>query len=84
MSSEDLAEARLAWSLSQMFEELNSFLWNRYGDEFVAFAMEEDEELGAVLRQPLEPARSSSLGNHNPLGSESSPSFSPQPSASER
>jgi len=84
MSSEDLDEARLAWSLSQMFEELNSLLWSRYGDEFVAFAMEEDEEGGAALQQPLEPARSSSLGSHDPLGSESSQSFSPQPSASGR
>ena len=84
MSSEDQAEARLAWSLSQMFEELNSLLWNRYGDEFVTFAMEEDEELGTALQQPLEPNRSSSLGSHDPLGTESSQSFSPQPSASER
>lgn len=84
MSSEDLAEARVAWSISQMLEELNSLLWDRYGDEFVAFAMEEDEERGALLQQPPEPARSSNLGSHAPLGSESSESFIPQPSASER
>jgi len=84
MSSEGLAEARLAWSISQMFEELNSLLWNRYGDEFVAFAMEEDEERGALLKQPLEPARSLGLGTHDPLGSESSETFIPQSSASER
>jgi hypothetical protein len=77
MSSEELAEARVAWSISQMLEELNSLLWDRYGDEFVAFAMEEDEERGAVLEQSLGPARSSSLGSHDPLGSESSESFIP-------
>ncbi|MEW6376332.1 MAG: hypothetical protein AB1502_11170 [Thermodesulfobacteriota bacterium] len=84
MSSEDLAEARVAWSISQMLEELNSLLWNRYRDEFVAFAMEEDEELCAALQKPLEHSRSSSLATHDPLGSESSQSFSPQSSASER
>ena len=74
MSSEELAEARVAWSISQMLEELNSLLWDHYEDEFLAFVMEEDEGLGTFLQQLLETRRGSNLGTHDPLGESSSAS----------
>ena len=85
MKREALAEARLAWSIYQMLEELNRLLWDRYEDEFLAFATEEDEELASALQeQPLEPGGSSSLGGHDPLGSEFSQPSRPSSFASER
>lgn len=71
MNSKDLAEARLALSISQMLEELNSLLWDRYEDEFLDFAMDEEEEGPAALEQPLEARH----GSEEPLGSDPSQRF---------
>jgi len=42
MTTQNLPEAKQAWLITQMIEELNELLWNCYGDEFINFLLEED------------------------------------------
>jgi len=42
MTTQNLPEAKRAWLIAQMIEELNELLWIRYEDEFITFLMEED------------------------------------------
>ena len=45
MGNEELVkEVKIAWRLYQRLEELNSLLWDRYGEEFINFAMEGEDE----------------------------------------
>jgi hypothetical protein len=43
MTTETLPEAKRAWLISQLIEELNNLLWKRYEDEFVSFVLEEED-----------------------------------------
>lgn len=43
MTTETLPEAKQAWLISQLMEELNNLLWKRYEDEFVSFVLEEED-----------------------------------------
>jgi len=69
MKSQDLVEARVAWSIFQRLEELSNLLWDRYEDEFLDFAMDQEEEGPAAIERPLE-ARS-----EDPLESDPSQRF---------
>jgi len=42
MTTQNLPEAKRAWLIAQMIEELNELLWIRYEDEFITFLMQED------------------------------------------
>jgi len=42
MTTKILPEAKRAWLISQLIEELNNLLWKRYEDEFVSFVLEEE------------------------------------------
>ena len=41
-SSNPVLEPRLAWALCQGLEQLNALLWDRYGEDFLKLAEEED------------------------------------------
>jgi len=43
MKPQDVSEAKRAWLISQLIEELNNPLWKRYEDEFVSFVLEEED-----------------------------------------
>lgn len=36
-------EAKLAWTVSNLIENLQSFLWSRYMDSFVEFCLKEEQ-----------------------------------------
>jgi DNA polymerase IIIc chi subunit len=38
------SEAKIAWLLYHLLDELNDQLWNRYEKEFIRLATEEEEE----------------------------------------
>ena len=42
MSTQNLPEAKRAWLIAQMIEELNQLLWNHYEEDFITFLLEED------------------------------------------
>jgi hypothetical protein len=42
MTTQNLPEAKRAWLIAQMIEELNELLWDHYDDEFITFLLEED------------------------------------------
>jgi len=44
MTIQTLPEAKRAWLISQMIEELNELLWKRYEDEFITFVLQEDQD----------------------------------------
>ncbi len=56
-------EARIAWVLANLLEDVTEQLWNRYDREFVGFAMEERKKqirIGEMISQmdpdsPFEP-----------------------------
>ena len=37
-------EARIAWVLADLLNDITEQLWNRYDKEFVEFAMEEEQK----------------------------------------
>ncbi len=37
-------EAKIAWVLLNLLEEVTERLWNRYDKEFIEFAMEEEDK----------------------------------------
>jgi hypothetical protein len=37
-------EARIAWMLVDLLDDVTAQLWNRYDKEFVAFAMEKEQK----------------------------------------
>ena len=43
MTTETLPEAKRAWLISQLIEELNNLLWKPYEDEFITFVLEEED-----------------------------------------
>ncbi len=43
MTTKTLPEAKRAWLISQLIEELNNLLWKRYEDEFVSFVLEKED-----------------------------------------
>ncbi len=43
MTTATLPEAKRAWLISQLIEELNELLWKRYEDEFVSLVLEEED-----------------------------------------
>jgi len=50
MTTETLPEAKRAWLISQLIEELNNLLWKRYEDEFISFVLEEkDPDYQSIL-----------------------------------
>lgn len=50
MTTATLPEAKRAWLISQVIEELNELLWKHYEDEFVSFVLEEeDPEYQSIL-----------------------------------
>jgi hypothetical protein len=38
------SDAKIAWVLCNLLDEVNELLWNRYDREFIRFAAEEEEE----------------------------------------
>ena len=42
---ENLSEAKQAWLLWQLLQELSDLLWNHYEEEFLDFVLEEDMDL---------------------------------------
>ena len=44
MKPQPLSEAELAWLIYNKLEELSCLLWNRYDQDFVSFAMDENDE----------------------------------------
>jgi hypothetical protein len=42
MTNQNLPEAKRAWLIAEMIEELNELLWNHYEEEFITFLLEED------------------------------------------
>lgn len=42
MTTPNLPEAKRAWLIAEMIEELNQLLWNHYEEEFIAFLLEEE------------------------------------------
>ncbi len=42
MVRENCSEAKRAWILWQLLQELNDLLWDRYEKEFLDFLIEED------------------------------------------
>lgn len=44
---EKASEAKIAWVLYHLIDELNDQLWNRYEKEFIRLATEEEEEIRA-------------------------------------
>jgi DNA polymerase IIIc chi subunit len=50
MTTQTLPEAKRAWLISQMIDELNELLWNHYEDEFISFILEEkDPDYQSIL-----------------------------------
>lgn len=45
MERENLSEAKLAWLLWQLLQELSDLLWDHYEEEFLDFVLEEDMAL---------------------------------------
>jgi len=43
MPQENRTEAKLAWSLWQLLQNLNDLLWQHYEEDFINFAMEEED-----------------------------------------
>ena len=66
MKPKDVSEAQLAWRIWQMLEELNSLLWNRYEDQFLSFAMEEEEQdwLSTIGQETKESGHNNSTQDH--------------------
>ena len=44
MSFQPLPEAKLAWMIWLALEKLNGLLWDRYENEFLSFALEEENQ----------------------------------------
>jgi len=44
MPSQPFPEPKLAWMIWQALEKLNSLLWDRYEEDFLSFAMEEQNQ----------------------------------------
>ena len=42
MTTPNLPEAKRAWLIAEMIEELNELLWNHYEEEFITFLLEEE------------------------------------------
>jgi hypothetical protein len=43
MKPKDLPEARIAWVLSNVLEEITERLWLRYGQEFIRLERQQEE-----------------------------------------
>ncbi len=56
MKTEDLTEAQIAWMIWNLQERLSNLLWDRYGQEFAAWAMDDNysSELDRILEKELE------------------------------
>ncbi len=56
MKIEDLTEAQIAWIIWNLQERLSNLLWDRYGKEFVAWAIDENysSELDRILEKELD------------------------------
>ncbi len=55
MKSNDGVESRLAWAIFEALEKLNDLLWDRYGDEFLDFHMEDQKRAEPAEPIPEEP-----------------------------
>jgi hypothetical protein len=44
MNPQNLPEAKLAWILWNALQHLSDCLWDRYDQDFVSFAMEENDQ----------------------------------------
>ena len=44
MQQENRTEAKLAWSLWHLLQNLNDLLWQCYEEDFINFAMEEEDQ----------------------------------------
>jgi DNA polymerase IIIc chi subunit len=42
MTTQNLPEAKRAWLIAEMIEELNELLWNHYQEDFITFLLEEE------------------------------------------
>ncbi len=56
MKSENLTEAQIAWILWNLHERLNKLLWDRYEQEFLDWAMDENQrkELDRMMEEELD------------------------------
>lgn len=56
MDWENLTEAQIAWILWNLHERFNRLLWDRYEDEFLNWAMDENErkEMERILETEVE------------------------------
>jgi hypothetical protein len=43
MKWESLSEAQIAWAVWNLQEQLNNLLWDRYEEEFLQWAMDEND-----------------------------------------
>ncbi len=43
MTTQRLPEAKRAWLISQLINELNDLLWKHYEDDFSSFLLEEED-----------------------------------------
>ena len=66
MKPKDVSEAQLAWRIWQMLEELNGLLWTRYEDQFLSFAMEEEEQdwLSTIRQETKESGHNNNTQDH--------------------
>ena len=44
MNPQNLSESKLAWILWNALQQLSNLLWDRYDNDFVSFAMEENDQ----------------------------------------
>ncbi len=44
MSPQNLSESKLAWIIWNALQQLSNLLWDRYDNDFVSFAMEENDQ----------------------------------------
>ncbi len=56
MKSGNLTEAQIAWILWNLHERWNNLLWDRYENEFLNWAMDENErkEINRIVNEELD------------------------------
>lgn len=63
MKPQNLPEAKLAWIIWNALQQLSDRLWDRYDQDFVSFAMEENDEEWLPTLSNTNPMDESSPGN---------------------
>jgi hypothetical protein len=44
MTPQNVSEAKLAWMIWQALEKLNGLLWDHYEEDFLSFALQEEDQ----------------------------------------